>query len=47
MLPIEVIPAPIDFLEATYLVQAVPLATQFKAGHELNQTTEIIGSPSL
>ena len=41
MLPIEVVPGPVDFLKAADLVQAVPLALYLETGHELHRAPVI------
>ena len=44
MLSIKVIPAAIDFLKSTDLVQTVALAVGFKPGYKLDCATAIIGT---
>ena len=46
VLPIEVIPATIDFLKAADLVEAMTLAINFEARDKLNDTRPIIGPTS-
>ena len=44
MLSIKVIPAAIDFLKPTDLVQTMALAVRFKPGYKLDSASAIIGT---
>jgi arylamine N-acetyltransferase len=46
MLPIQVIPATIDFLKAADLVEAMAIAINFEARDKLNDTRPSIGPTS-
>ena len=41
MLPVEVVPGPVDFLKAADFVQAVPFALNLETGHELHRASVI------
>ena len=45
VLPINVTPAAINFLEAAILVKTMALAVNFEAGDEFNESGVIIGPP--